>query len=146
PRSDPHDADRRVHAQRLRRPSGPELHDLRRGPGAGSDGDAGWSRLQHRQAAGTSARRAWPRDEGSGRICRRGSAAGGPVMSLLDVDGASKRFGGVQEVDDVSLHLDQGEILGIIGPNGAGKTSLFNLITGTIRTDSGRISLGGTDI
>jgi len=67
-------------------------------------------------------------------------------MSLLDVDGASKRFGGVQAVDDVSLHLDQGEILGIIGPNGAGKTSLFNLITGTIRTDSGRISLGGTDI
>src|SRR5699024_22486 len=67
-------------------------------------------------------------------------------MSVLDVDGASKRFGGVQAVDDVSLHLDQGEILGISGPTGAGKASLFNLITGTIRTDSGRISLDVTDI
>ncbi|MFI7482034.1 ABC transporter ATP-binding protein [Kocuria sp. M1R5S2] len=67
-------------------------------------------------------------------------------MSLLDVENVSKRFGGVQAVDDVSLHLEDGEILGIIGPNGAGKTSLFNLITGTIRTDTGKIVLDGTDI
>src|SRR5699024_9220544 len=79
-------------------------------------------------------------------MCRRESAAGGPVMSLLDVDGASNRFGVVPAVDDVALHIDQCDVLGIIGSNGAGKTSLFNLITGTIRTDSGRISLGGTDI
>lgn len=67
-------------------------------------------------------------------------------MSLLEVENVSKRFGGVQAVNDVSLHLEDGEILGIIGPNGAGKTSLFNLITGTIRTDTGRITLAGTDI
>jgi branched-chain amino acid transport system ATP-binding protein len=67
-------------------------------------------------------------------------------VSLLNVEGVSKRFGGVQAVDDVSLHLDPGEILGIIGPNGAGKTSLFNLITGTIRSDSGRIALDGQEI
>lgn len=67
-------------------------------------------------------------------------------MSLLEVENVSKRFGGVQAVDDVSLQLDEGEILGIIGPNGAGKTSLFNLITGTIRTDTGKIVLDGTDI
>lgn len=67
-------------------------------------------------------------------------------MSLLDVENVSKRFGGVQAVDDISLHLEEGEILGIIGPNGAGKTSLFNLITGNIRTDTGRIVLDGTDL
>lgn len=67
-------------------------------------------------------------------------------MSLLDVENVSKRFGGVQAVDSVSLRLDEGEILGIIGPNGAGKTSLFNLITGTIRSDTGQITLDGTDI
>ena len=67
-------------------------------------------------------------------------------MSLLEIENVSKRFGGVQAVDDVSLHLDEGEILGIIGPNGAGKTTLFNLITGTIRSDTGRISLAGADI
>lgn len=67
-------------------------------------------------------------------------------MSLLEVENVSKRFGGVQAVNDVSLRLDTGEILGIIGPNGAGKTSLFNLITGTIRTDTGSITLEGADI
>ena len=67
-------------------------------------------------------------------------------MSLLEIENVSKRFGGVQAVDDVSLHLEDGEILGIIGPNGAGKTSLFNLITGTVRTDTGSIALAGEDI
>jgi branched-chain amino acid transport system ATP-binding protein len=67
-------------------------------------------------------------------------------MSLLKVENVSKRFGGVQAVNDVSLRLDEGEILGIIGPNGAGKTSLFNLITGTVRSDTGRIAMGGQDI
>ncbi|MHB1062980.1 MAG: ABC transporter ATP-binding protein [Georgenia sp.] len=67
-------------------------------------------------------------------------------MSLLEIENVSKRFGGVQAVNHASLHLDEGEILGIIGPNGAGKTSLFNLITGTIRSDTGRIVLEGQDI
>lgn len=67
-------------------------------------------------------------------------------MSLLEVADVSKRFGGVQAVDNVNVTLDAGEILGIIGPNGAGKTSLFNLITGTVRTDAGSIRLDGRDI
>lgn len=67
-------------------------------------------------------------------------------MSLLDIENVSKRFGGVQAVNDVSLHLNEGEILGIIGPNGAGKTTLFNLITGTVRSDTGKIALTGADI
>ncbi|WP_019482270.1 ABC transporter ATP-binding protein [Arthrobacter sp. TB 23] len=67
-------------------------------------------------------------------------------MSLLNIENVSKRFGGVQAVNSVSLHLEEGEILGIIGPNGAGKTTLFNLVTGTIRSDTGSITLDGTDI
>lgn len=67
-------------------------------------------------------------------------------MRLLEVRNVSKRFGGVQAVDDVSLHVDEGEILGIIGPNGAGKTSLFNLITGLVKADRGNIALAGDDL
>ena len=67
-------------------------------------------------------------------------------MSLLEVTGVSKAFGGVKAVNDVSLHLDEGEILGIIGPNGAGKTTLFNLITGTLFPDSGTVVMNGQDI
>lgn len=67
-------------------------------------------------------------------------------MSLLEVTGVSKAFGGVKAVNDVSLHLDEGEILGIIGPNGAGKTTLFNLITGTLFADSGTVVMNGHDI
>lgn len=68
------------------------------------------------------------------------------ATTMLDVHDVSKRFGGVQAVAGVSLHVDEGEILGIIGPNGAGKTSLFNLITGLVKVDSGRITLAGDDI
>jgi ABC-type branched-subunit amino acid transport system ATPase component len=49
--------------------------------------------------------------------------------AVLQVSGVSKRFGGVQAVDDVSLEVGPNEIIGIIGPNGAGKTSFFNLIS-----------------
>jgi len=49
-------------------------------------------------------------------------------------------------VDNVSFHVDEGQMLGIIGPNGAGKTTLFNLITGYLKPDSGNVRLGGKDI
>jgi len=49
-------------------------------------------------------------------------------------------------VNEVSFHVDEGEMLGIIGPNGAGKTTLFNLITGYLKPDSGKVRLGGKDI
>ncbi len=67
-------------------------------------------------------------------------------MSLLKVTGASKRFGGVQAINHVSLSVASGEILGMIGPNGAGKTTMFNLITGAIDLDEGRVAFEGRDI
>ncbi|HSR12438.1 MAG TPA: ABC transporter ATP-binding protein [Thermodesulfobacteriota bacterium] len=61
-------------------------------------------------------------------------------MSLLQIDSVTKRFGGLCAIHDVSLTIDQGEILGLIGPNGAGKTTLFNLISGFYPVDSGTIT------
>ncbi|QHM70968.1 ABC transporter ATP-binding protein [Mixta intestinalis] len=62
-------------------------------------------------------------------------------MNLLTITGMSKRFGGVQAVDNVSLTVQPGEIYGLIGPNGAGKTTCFNLITGLYAADSGAFLL-----
>ncbi len=63
-------------------------------------------------------------------------------MTLLRVDAVSKNFGGLKAVDQVSLELQDGEILGIIGPNGAGKTTLFSIIAGSIPASSGTVHLG----
>jgi branched-chain amino acid transport system ATP-binding protein len=62
------------------------------------------------------------------------------------LEGVSKSFGALKVVDDVSLALEHNEALGILGPNGAGKTTLFNLISGDLRPDAGRVLLGGEDI
>ena len=67
-------------------------------------------------------------------------------MTLLRVQGVTKAFGGLVAVDDVSLELPEGEILGLIGPNGAGKTTLFNVISGNYRPDHGQVFFNGTDI
>jgi len=64
----------------------------------------------------------------------------------LVVDHASKRFGGVRAVDDVSISVKRGEIASIIGPNGAGKTSLLNMISGFYKPDTGAITFDGADI
>src|SRR3954471_22155291 len=64
----------------------------------------------------------------------------------LEVSGLTKSFGGVNAVTDVSLTLREGEILGLLGPNGAGKTTLFDLISGFVPADSGRVVLHGLDI
>ncbi|MGP3956852.1 branched-chain amino acid ABC transporter ATP-binding protein/permease [Nonomuraea sp. 3N208] len=66
-----------------------------------------------------------------------------PGDVLLSVRGASKRFGGLTAVDDVSLDVRQGTITALIGPNGSGKTTLFNLITGGLPADAGEIWFDG---
>ena len=67
-------------------------------------------------------------------------------MSLLEVRNASKSFGSLVAVSNVSLSVDHGELRAIIGPNGAGKTTFFNLITGFFPPTSGQILLDGRDI
>jgi ABC-type branched-subunit amino acid transport system ATPase component len=64
-------------------------------------------------------------------------------VALLELRGVSKAFGGLQVVNDLDLHVGEGEIVSVIGPNGAGKTTVFNLITGIFRPDSGSIAFEG---
>lgn len=68
------------------------------------------------------------------------------MAEILKLSGVSKAYGAVIVADDQSWSLAEGEALGVIGPNGAGKTSMFNLVTGTVRADSGRIQLQGRDV
>jgi len=65
---------------------------------------------------------------------------------LLEVRGATKRYGGLTAVDAVSFGVRQGEIFGIAGPNGAGKTTLFDVVTGMVRATSGEILFDGAPI
>ena len=67
-------------------------------------------------------------------------------MSLLRVENASKHFGSLIAVDEVSMTVEPGELRAIIGPNGAGKTTFFNLISGFLRPTSGRIIFDEEDI
>jgi len=67
-------------------------------------------------------------------------------MPLLELNHVSKSFGGLIAVSDVSLQVQQGEIVGLIGPNGAGKTTLFNLVSGIYRPESGTVRFEGRDI
>jgi neutral amino acid transport system ATP-binding protein len=67
-------------------------------------------------------------------------------VSLLEVENLSKHFGGVTAVDGCSLSLQPGSVTGLIGPNGSGKTTVFNLITGFIRQDSGDVRFNGDSI
>jgi branched-chain amino acid transport system ATP-binding protein len=60
---------------------------------------------------------------------------------ILEVQGLSRRFGGIKALEGVDFRLGRGELAGIIGPNGSGKTTLFNVITGIYRPDRGAVSL-----
>ncbi|HXG03115.1 MAG TPA: ABC transporter ATP-binding protein [Candidatus Binatia bacterium] len=66
-----------------------------------------------------------------------------PLLRVVDL---TRRFGGLNAVDRCSLTVRRGTITGLIGPNGAGKTTLFNLLTGFLRPDGGRVLFKGTDI
>ena len=64
-------------------------------------------------------------------------------MALLEVKQLTKHFGGLTAVGDVTLELNEGELVGLIGPNGAGKTTLFNLLTGVYEPSEGTVTLDG---
>lgn len=68
------------------------------------------------------------------------------MAKLLEVRGITKKFGHLVAVNNLSFHLEEGETLGLMGPNGSGKTTVFNLIMGTYKQDSGEIFLGGKEI
>ena len=63
--------------------------------------------------------------------------------TVLQVQGVSKRFGGLQALSDVGITIRKGQVYGLIGPNGAGKTTFFNVITGLYTPDGGTFELGG---
>jgi branched-chain amino acid transport system ATP-binding protein len=65
---------------------------------------------------------------------------------ILSVSGISVSFGGIRALDDVSLSIAPGEIVGLIGPNGAGKTTLFDVISGVRIPQAGRVRMGGVDV
>ncbi|MGH2996650.1 MAG: ABC transporter ATP-binding protein [Gaiellaceae bacterium] len=67
-------------------------------------------------------------------------------MALLELNGVTRRFGGLVAVKDVDAEVESGEVFGVIGPNGAGKTTLFSMIAGSLRPSAGHIRLEGDDI
>jgi ABC-type branched-subunit amino acid transport system ATPase component/ABC-type branched-subunit amino acid transport system permease subunit len=101
-------------------------------------------------------RRWWPQPEEDAAMSKRRIYEGLPLPVLLmperlegtvlQVEGISKKFGGIRAVTNASLQIGAGEIHALIGPNGAGKTTLFNLVSGLFPPDSGTIRLNGRDI
>lgn len=68
------------------------------------------------------------------------------MAPVLQAENLTRSFGSIVVADDLSFSVEQGECLGIIGPNGAGKTSVFNILAGVIRPQSGRVLLAGQDV
>jgi ABC-type branched-chain amino acid transport systems, ATPase component len=68
------------------------------------------------------------------------------MTDLLSVHDVTKIFGGVRAVDGASLSVEEGTITALIGPNGSGKTTLFNIITGYLKADAGRVEFDGRDV
>ena len=67
-------------------------------------------------------------------------------MALLEIRNVTRRFGGIVAIDDVSLDVEAGQIVGLIGPNGAGKTTLFNVVTRLYKPDAGQLRLDGKSL
>ena len=101
-------------------------------------------------------RRWWPAPEEAAAMSKRRIYEGLPLPgflmpegtqgTVLEVNGVSKKFGGIRAVSGASLQIGAGEIHALIGPNGAGKTTLFNLISGLFAPDGGTIRLNGREI
>lgn len=72
--------------------------------------------------------------------------AGDSRGDLLVVEGVTRRFGGVTAVDNVTLRVGQGEIVGVIGPNGAGKSTLFHIVSGFLQQDAGSVVFDGVQV
>jgi lipopolysaccharide export system ATP-binding protein len=68
------------------------------------------------------------------------------MMKVLKAEGLVKRFGRWTVVNDVSLEVEQGEVVGLLGPNGAGKTTTFHMIVGLLRPDAGRVMIDSEDV
>lgn len=67
-------------------------------------------------------------------------------MSLLTIENVTKKYGNMVVIDDINIHLEEGEIVSLLGVSGAGKTTLFNVISGLSKPDGGRVMLKGEDI
>ena len=67
-------------------------------------------------------------------------------MSMLNIEGISKNFGGLAAVSSVNFEINEGEIIGLIGPNGSGKTTLINLINGVYKPTAGKVLYQGENI
>lgn len=65
---------------------------------------------------------------------------------MIEVESLRKSFGKIVALDDISFHVDDGELLGIIGPNGAGKTTAIRIIACILRPDKGKVRVGGLDV
>jgi ABC-type branched-subunit amino acid transport system ATPase component/ABC-type branched-subunit amino acid transport system permease subunit len=82
---------------------------------------------------------------GGGALARRAQPASA-AQTVLKIEGATKTFGALAAVNEVSFEVRSHEVLGLIGPNGAGKSTLLNLITGTLKPNAGRIVFLGDDV
>ena len=68
------------------------------------------------------------------------------AAKILEANNLTMRFGGVTALDDLTMHVNEGEVLGLLGPNGSGKTTFFNVITGLYRASSGNVRFRGQDL
>src|SRR2546428_7687980 len=101
--------------------------------------DLGDSHVEPAPAPRVDALPGWLRD----RAARGGASA---TASILEVQGVTRRFGGVVALNEVDLVVPRSAIIGLIGPNGAGKTTFFNIVTGLIRPDAGHITFNGASL
>jgi ABC-type branched-subunit amino acid transport system ATPase component/ABC-type branched-subunit amino acid transport system permease subunit len=83
--------------------------------------------------------------DGWGRLAMRRAAAA-TDSPLLEVESVGKSYGGITAVREVSLSVRAGEAVAVVGPNGAGKTTLFEMVSGFVRPDAGRVRLAGRDV